>query len=981
MKLRIATLLLALVVGSGLLTAQTGEMKPVTKTTADGKYTYVTVPGDALGARIYTLKNGLTVMISVNRAEPRVQTMIATKAGSKNDPATNTGLAHYLEHMLFKGTDKYGTKDWKKERVYLDQIEGLYEEYNHTTDAAKRKAIYHRIDSMSGVAARYAIANEYDKLTGAIGAKGTNAFTSVEQTVYVNDIPQNQIEKWLTIEGERFRYPVFRLFHTELEAVYEEKNIGLDNDDRKMWESMLAGVFHKHPYGTQTTIGTVEHLKNPSLKEIRKYYNTYYVPNNMVMVLAGDLDPDKTVALVDKYFGKMAPKPVPAFTFGPETPRNSPEVINVYGPDVENLAIAYRFPGAGTHDALLLELTDLLLAYKSAGLIDLNLKKQQRVLDASSSPIVMKDYSVHRFSGTPKQGQTLEEVRDLLLEQIAKLKRGEFDEATMRAVIRNLAVDQIRQYENNDGRASAMLDAFTSGVNWADYAYKLKKMSEFTKQDVVDFANRYYNNDYVVVYKRNGEDKSVVKVEKPTITPVEVNREAQSPFLKKVLGTKAPEIAPVFVDYRNDISRGTLKNGVPVLSLSNTENQLFSLYYVFDMGRRNDKKLPYAIKYLQYLGTDKYSAEALQKEFFKLGCEFGVSAGEDQVYVSLSGLQESFEPALKLFEDLLANVKPDQKALDGVVAQELKARIDAKQDKRTILWSGIRNYAVYGKKNPSTDVLSESDVRGLKADELVSYIKNLNSYKHRVMYYGPASQPQVIATLDANHRAPSSLRDYPVATEYTRGDMNENVVYFVNFDMVQAEVVWLNKTEPFSAGLIPVTSLFNEYYGGGMSSVIFQTIRESKALAYSTFASYSLPQKKTDPCYILAYIGTQADKLSEALPAMNELLTDMPRTEQSFSTAKDGLRNQLQTERIIKTGILFGYLNAEKRGLDYDVRKDVYKDLDKITLGDLQKFHDSRYKGRSYAYCVLGSKTRVDMNLLKKYGRVVELSLADVFGY
>ncbi len=979
--IRLLPFVLALLTGVSLVSAKPGRRVPPPKKLPAGNYTYASVPNDPLGVRVYTLKNGFTVMISVNKSQPRIQTLIATKAGSKNDPASHTGLAHYLEHMLFKGTDRYGTKDYAKEKVYLDQIEALYEQYNHTTDAAQRRAIYHSIDSVSGIAARYAIANEYDKLTGSIGATGTNAFTSVEQTTYVNDIPQNQLEKWLTIESERFRAPVFRLFHTELEAVYEEKNIGLDNDDRKVYESMLAGLFKHHPYGTQTTIGTVEHLKNPSLQEIRKYYNTYYVPNNMAMILAGDLDPDATIAMVDKYFGGFPSKPVPAFTFQPEVPRSSPEEVNVYGPDAENLVIAYRFPGAGTRDALLLELTDLLLAYKTAGLIDLNLKKQQRVLDASSSPNIMKDYSLHRFTGVPKQGQTLEEVRDLILEQINKLKRGDFDETMLKAVIRNLKVDQIRQYESNDGRAFAMLDAFVLGQPWADYAGKLDAMSRLTKQEIVDFANRYYNNDYLVVYKRSGEDKSIVKVEKPAITPVDVNRDDQSPFLKKVLGTPAPAIKPVFLDYKHDIQRVSLKNGVDMLYLQNKENDLFSLYYVFDMGRRNNRTLPYAIKYLQYLGTDKYSAEQLSKEFFKLGCEFGVSTGEDQVYVSLSGLKESYEPALKLFEELLANVRPDPKALEGVIGQDLKARKDAKQDKQTILWSGLRNYAIYGKNNPFTDRLPEADVRALKADDLVRQIKELNGFKHRVLYYGPDASQSVAASLNAFHRTPATLRDYPPAVDYARKDMNENVIYFADFDMVQAEVVWLSKSEPFSASTVPVASLFNEYYGGGMSSVIFQTIRESKALAYSTFAAYQVPAKKTDPCYILSYVGTQADKLPEAVPAMNELLTTMPRTEQSFSTARDGLKNQIETERITKTAILFSYLAAEKRGLDYDIRKDVYAGLNKLTLNDLNSFHNARYKGKAYAYCVLGSKSKVNMDELKKYGRVVNVSMEELFGY
>lgn len=981
MRFRPFYLLGAFMASSYMLLAQGAGLGANAGQPNAGKYTYVSVPGDPLQARVYKLKNGLTVMLSVNKSAPRIQTVIAVNAGSKNDPADNTGLAHYLEHMLFKGTDKFGTKDWSKEKPLLDEIEALYERYNKTTNAAERKRIYHMIDSVSGEAAKYAIANEYDKLVAAIGAKATNASTWNDRTIYVNDIPQNQLEKWLMIEGERFRNPVFRIFHTELEAVYEEKNIGLDNDGRKLYETVMASSFKNHPYGTQTTIGTVEHLKNPSLKEIRKYYDRYYVPNNMAVVLAGDFDPDRAVELIDKYFGGMVSRPVPELTFQPEAPRTSPQEVSIYGPDVEELAIVYRFPGSNSRDALLLELTDLLLAYKSAGLIDLNLKKQQKVLDASSSPLMMKDYSLHWFSGTPKQGQSLEEVRDLLMQQIAKIKKGEFDEASLKAVLRNMKVDQIKQFEKNEGRAFAMTDAFTYGVDWQTYATKLDLLSRFTKDDVVAFANKYYGNDYAVVYKRTGIDSSIVKVDKPQITPVAVNRDAQSDFLKKVLGTTAPSIEPVFIDYSRDITKGSLKNGTPVYYLPNKENNLFSMYYVFDMGNRNDKKLAFAIKYLQYLGTDKYTSDALAKEFFKLGCEFSVSAGDDQVYVSLSGLQESYDQAFQLFEHLLSSVNPDQAVLDRLVEQELKTRADAKLDKQTILWSGLRNYAIYGKSNPFTDKLSETELRSLKAADLVAYIKSLNDYKHKVLYYGPSDQSAVVAAVNKYHRMPATLRDYPTAIDYARNETKENVIYFLDYDMVQAEVMWLNKQGLFDPKAVPTISLFNEYYGGGMSSVIFQTIRESKALAYATFATYQTPGKKSDPHYILAYVGTQADKIGEALPAMNELLVKMPRDEGSFQTAKAALKNQIQTERIIKTDVLFNYLTAEKRGLDHDIRRDIYTELESLNLDGLQKFHEARYSSSSYAYCVLGSKDRVNLDELRKHGKVVELKLTDVFGY
>ena len=216
-------------------------------------YKYETVDGDMMQTRIYTLKNGLKVYLSVNTEEPRIQTFIAVRTGSKNDPAETTGLAHYLEHLMFKGTDKFGVSDPMKEKPLLDEIEQRYEQYRLLTDADARRQAYHEIDSVSQVAAQYFIPNEYDKLMAAIGAEGTNAYTSNDVTCYTEDIPANEVENWAKIQSDRFQNMVIRGFHTELEAVYEEYNIGIAQDQRKLWESMSKMLFPTHPYGTQTT--------------------------------------------------------------------------------------------------------------------------------------------------------------------------------------------------------------------------------------------------------------------------------------------------------------------------------------------------------------------------------------------------------------------------------------------------------------------------------------------------------------------------------------------------------------------------------------------------------------------------------------------------------------------------------------------------------------------------------------------------------
>jgi predicted Zn-dependent peptidase len=352
-----------------------------------------------------------------------------------------------------------------------------------------------------------------------IGAKGTNAYTSFDETVYINDIPSNRIADWVHIEAERFRKPILRLFHTELEAVYEEKNISLDSDGNKVFEVLFESLFKKHPYGTQTTIGTIDHLKNPSLQKIRDYYNSWYVPNNMIISIAGNFDPEQTLALIDSSFGKFSSKPIPAFTFTPEKSDNTPEEISVLGPESPSVTIGFRLPGAKSEELALMQVTDMLLNSPS-GIFDLNLIKKQQVLSASSGIYNLKDYSVLFMDAQPKNGQTLEEVKNLLLAQLDSLKKGKFDSKAITSSVLNKEVSEIKAAENNSSRAYSMLNAFIQERNWLDVVEESEKMKKITAKDITAFANKWFNNEYTIVYKKEGVDSNVVKIEKPEITPI-----------------------------------------------------------------------------------------------------------------------------------------------------------------------------------------------------------------------------------------------------------------------------------------------------------------------------------------------------------------------------------------------------------------------------------------------------------------------------
>ena len=949
------------------------------KEATSGGFTYKYVTNDPAKARFYTLKNGLTVILSPTNKDPRIQCYVAIKAGSKTDPATNTGLAHYLEHMVFKGTDKYGSLDWAKEKPELDKIDDLYELYNKTTDVEKRKAIYHQIDSISGVASKYAIANEYDKMMSAMGAQGTNAFTSFEQTVYTDDVPASAIDKYLAVQGERFRNPILRIFHTELEAVYEEKNRGLDSDGSRVFEKLFAELFKNHNYGQQTTIGTIEHLKNPSLVEIRKYFNKYYVPNNMAVVMSGDFDPDAMIKKADATFAYMVNKPFAKYSFQPEQPITSPIIAEVVGPDAENVTIGFRLEGNKSKDVLLADLVGQILTNGKAGLMDLNLVKKQKLLGASASAFTLIDYGVLFMQGRPSLGQSLEDVKTLMLGEIENLKKGNFDNDLITSIINNLKKTTIQSTETYGSRASILMDAFTNELDWQTQVAYTDQLSKLTKKDIVAFANKYFGDNYVVILKRKGESDNIIKVEKPPITPVETNRNSQSGFVKKVNDMPATSVKPVWLDYNKDVQKAKI-GPADILYVQNKDNSLFRLRYRFDMGTWNDKKLSLATQYIQFLGTDKMSAEDITKAFYKIACSFNVSASTEYTTVTIEGLQENFSKAVQLFEDVLKNCKADEDALKSLKARIIKSRTDAKLNKGAIM-SGLNNYARYGASNPFNYTLSDDELNNITSTELLNTLHSLNSNKHSVLYYGPQPLAQFTAGLKTMHSIPAAFKPANAKVKFAFAEQTKNQVLFADYNMVQAEIRWVRNTAPYSADKEPVIDMFNNYFGGGMGSLVFQTIRESKALAYSTFAFYAKPDKKEDQFYTLAYVGCQADKFNESITAMNELLNDIPDVEENIKNARAGIKKDIETERITQDGIIFNYLTAQRKGLNDDIRKKSYTAVDKIGYKELKQFHSEYIANKPYTYCIVASDKKLGEEEMKKFGEVKKLSLEEIFGY
>lgn len=944
---------------------------------------YETVPNDPLKTKICTLDNGLKIYMSVNKEEPRIQTYIAVKVGGKNDPSETTGLAHYFEHLMFKGTENFGTSDYEAEKPMLDEIESLFEVYRKTTDEAAREEIYHRIDSISYEASKLAIPNEYDKLMAVIGADGTNAWTSADETVYTEDIPSNQIDNWARIQADRFRNGVIRGFHTELETIYEEKNMSLTQDSRKIWEGLDKLLFPHHPYGKQTVIGTQEHLKNPSITNVKKYHDTYYVPNNIAICVAGDFKPKEMVAAIKKYFGDWQPNPsIPALEFEAETPITEPVSLDVYGLESESVVLGWRLPGASDlKNTAIADIAGSILSNGSAGLIDLNLVQQQKVLGAFAGLESQPDYCSFIAIGTPKEGQSLDEVRELLLGQVAALRSGSFDESIIEATINNIRLDKMRQLEHNSSRAIEYVNSFINGVDWKDAAVELDRYAAVTKEDVVAWAAEFLlENGYAVVYKRQGVDESVQKVSAPKITPIVTNRDAQSHFLTEIQNTEVKPIEPEFLDFSKDMQVFEVAPGIKALYKHNDLNEVFDLRFVINKGAETDPELGMACDYLQYLGTPDMSAEEIATKMYGLACGYSFSCGSSTTTISLNGLSSNMAEALKIVENLIMNAVPDENILANLKADVQKARFDSKKSQRSC-FSALQRYVLYGGDFIKKITLSNDAVAELSSEQLLAKVRELFGYAQRVQYYGPQTEAELKACLLTNHTVNDGLVELEESHPSLQRVESSNVV-MAPYDANQIYYIqYSNRGEQFDASANPEISLYNEYFGGGMNTIVFQEMREARGLAYSAWAMLRTPSFKDDDYCYLAFIATQNDKMKQAMEAFSEIINDMPESEAAFSVAKDAIISRLRTQRTSGMGVINSYVGYQRLGLDEPLDKELFEKLQGMKLEDVKAAQQKWAKGRSYTYAILGDASDLDVDYLKTVGPVRNVTLEEVFGY
>jgi len=930
-------------------------------------------PGDDLRVTVHRLKNGLTVYLSPNKETPRISAWIAVRAGSRHDPSDSTGMAHYLEHMFFKGSEKLGTLDYSAEKPHLDAIRRLYEEHFVSTDTAAREAIYRRIDEENVKAARFAVPNEYDRVYKSLGFRNINAFTSNDMTVYIADFPKNRIGTWAELESDRFARPVFRLFQSEIETVYEEKNRSMDNAWRILNEALDKALFGDHPYG-RTTLGSVEHLKNPSLAKLYDFVSVNYIPNNMAIALAGDFDRKEALKVIEKRFGAWNPKPVTPPQAAVPPAHRAPERVEVKYESEEQVSLAWPMPSSSDPDADALEVMGMVMSNSGAGIVDLALNQAQKVKQAGSSMNLMNEGGSWELWAVPKDSQTLEEAEALLLGTVASLKSGAFTDEDLKAIVTNYEIEQKMKLESNDARVAEMAMSFLSFQEWPRTAGRLERIKKVTRADVLRVAEKYLGDGRVAAYRRRGKPELPL-IQKPGFTKIDIARGRESRFFKKLVEAPARPIEPRWLEPQRDYAALEAPFG-RLVAVRNPFNDLFALDFYFDRGSGHERTLCAALDLLELSGAGDMTAEDFKKRLYSLGASMNVYCGERTSMVRLSGLERNLEESLRLMELRFGSPRTAPDTLKDMIKVQIGAHKDNKVNPSYVSYA-LGEWAQRGKESRVLQELSDEELKGLDESALKDLLRTYFSFKRRVGYVGSRSGEEVLRLLtssDRKYSEPPARR--PLV--YRRPAADE--AFFTHRDMVQSQIGLFAADEKYDPASAVDYGFYADYMGGGMSAVIFQEVREARSMAYAASGGYMTAAYKGEENVLWGRVGTQADKTLDAASLIKDLLTRMPAAADRFKAAKRSIEERYRTSPVEFRSVAGALFAWEDLGLSGDPRPERFKRSLSYTLDELTRFA-ARFEKMPKTVYILGNRERVDPGSLKKLGTVTEKPLDELFPY
>ena len=834
---------------------------------------------NALKVKEYRLENGLTVWLNEDHSQPKVFGAVVVKAGAKDCP--DTGIAHYFEHMMFKGTDRIGTLDYESEKVLLDSIAMKYDELAMTEDTAARARLQKEINELSIRSSEYVIPNEFNRLINRFGGSGLNAATSYDATIYFNTFSPQYMVQWAEINSERLINPVFRLFQSELETVYEEKNMYGDFIGGQVMDTLMARYFGPHPYA-YPIIGSTKNLKNPRLTEMHKFFEDYYVASNMALILSGDFDAQQVMPILEKAFSRIRSGNAPKQEKVMLPPFNGRETMKVKFPIpfIKAMGLGFRGVSANHEDQVALNIAvNLLNNANGTGYLD-KLMVEHKLMGALAINESMNEAGILAVAIMPKLLiQSYSSAEKMVWDEINRVKNGDFSDE----MFNSLKLEQKRQYasslENIDSRATVMMNLFSQGKSWNDYLNEVARIESITKEDVVRVAQKYFSNNYLCVTKSTGKYPKD-NLPKPAFSPVVPrNADASSSYAKQLEKIPEQQVAPRIIDFEKDVKTSKLTPLVTLYTTPNPLNDIFTLNISYGIGALEQPELMQLTNYLQLLGTESLSFEQFRSRLQSIGSTLAFDVTSDAFVMKVTGFDNHIDETMELVGDFIRHAKADDKKLRQIVD-------DAKVSEKAFFKSGdnvasaLLEQVKYGDQSRYLRKLSLSQIKKLKGKDMLAIYDKVRSVQCDLHYCGTLPVEKVIGTI--RQHLPLERTTIASNSPYYRElkQYDRPTVFFIDMpDMAQSIVYGYVKGDPVDDKASRHASrLFSVYFGGDMSSLMFQEIREFRSFAYRTSGRYQLPNHahKGTAGSFTAMLSTQSDKTLDALGVLDSLIREMP---------------------------------------------------------------------------------------------------------
>lgn len=937
---------------------------------------------NALKVKEYRLENGLTVWLNEDHSQPKVFGAVVVKAGAKDCP--DTGIAHYFEHMMFKGTDRIGTLDYESEKVLLDSIAMKYDELAMTEDTAARTRLQKEINELSIRSSEYVIPNEFNRLINRFGGSGLNAATSYDATIYFNTFSPQYMVQWAEINSERLINPVFRLFQSELETVYEEKNMYGDFIGGQVMDTLMTRYFGPHPYA-YPIIGSTKNLKNPRLTEMHKFFEDYYVASNMALILSGDFDAQQVMPILEKAFSRIRSGNAPKQEKVMLPPFNGRETMKVKFPIpfIKAMGLGFRGVSANHEDQVALNIAvNLLNNANGTGYLD-KLMVEHKLMGALAINESMNEAGILAVAIMPKLLiQSYSSAEKMVWDEINRVKNGDFSDE----MFNSLKLEQKRQYasslENIDSRATIMMNLFSQGKSWNDYLNEVARIESITKEDVVRVAQKYFSNNYLCVTKSTGKYPKD-NLPKPAFSPVVPrNADASSSYAKQLEKIPEQQVAPRIIDFEKDVKTSKLTPLVTLYTTPNPLNDIFTLNISYGIGALEQPELMQLTNYLQLLGTESLSFEQFRSRLQSIGSTLAFDVTPDAFVMKVTGFDNHIDETMELVGDFIRHAKADDKKLRQIVD-------DAKVSEKAFFKSGdnvasaLLEQVKYGDQSRYLRKLSLSQIKKLKGKDMLAIYDKVRSVQCDLHYCGTLPVEKVIGTI--RQHLPLERTTVASNSPYYRElkQYDRPTVFFIDMpDMAQSIVYGYVKGDPVDDKASRHASrLFSVYFGGDMSSLMFQEIREFRSFAYRTSGRYQLPNHahKGTAGSFTAMLSTQSDKTLDALGVLDSLIREMPLKPERMEAVKQTLVNRINNDYPPFRNLSEKVASARMEGFDRDPAEEFLRDIATMDMQDISRFYQEQISGRPVVYVIAGNRKHIDMKKLAEYGTIIKVKKKDIY--